>query len=148
MTCKSGSPGTSEAKQFRRPDWLERLQETVEYWKDKPFGWAYNDCCMFAARCVDEMTGSEWVVDLHSCYCDERTAKVYIEAEGSIEASVTKRLGEPVPRLQARRGDVCLVETPHGPGLGICVGAVALTPGEEGLVPIPLANVVKAWRID
>ena len=133
---------------MRRSDWLEMLLETVQKWKKEPFEWGVNDCCLFAARCVDAMTDSSWVEDLQNHYQDRRTAIQYIADVGGIEAGTTARLGEPVPRLQARRGDVCLVETPAGYGLAVSVGGTAYIPGEKGLVGIPLAEVIKAWRVD
>lgn len=128
--------------------WENRLLEIIDEWKSRPFEWAVNDCCVFAARCVDVITGSDWVGDLGQCYHDKASAYAYIAAEGSIEASVTKRLGDPVPRLLARRGDACLVDTPDGPGVAVCVGSVALIPGPNGLISKPLRSVIKAWRVD
>lgn len=133
---------------MRRTDWLEKLLSSVEDWRKEPFEWGVNDCCMFAARCVDAMTDSDWVADLQSCYSDEATARAYIAAEGSIEASVTKRLGEPVPRLQARRGDVCLVEAETGQSLAVCVGGSVVGPGLRKQYALPLSEVICAWRID
>jgi hypothetical protein len=133
---------------MRHEDWGKRLRETVEQWRAEPFVWGQNDCCMFAARCVDAITGSEWVADLQSCYTDEASARAYIAAEGSIKDSVTRRLGEPVPRLMARRGDVCLVETETGPSLAVCVGASVVGPGVERQYMLPLAGVICAWRVE
>lgn len=133
---------------MRREDWLERLWATVETAQRTPFAWGANDCTTFAAACIDAMTGSDWRARLAAAYTDEASARAYIVAEGGIEAGVTRRLGEPVASLQARRGDVCLVETPEGPGLAICVGPVAVVPGATGLVRKPLRDVIKAWRVD
>lgn len=93
------------------------------------------------------MTGSDWVSDLADCYWDKASAYSYIAEQGGIEPAVTKRLGDPAPALLARRGDVCLVETPEGYGLAICVGASVVIPGESGLISKPLSEVIKAWRI-
>lgn len=131
---------------MRREDWLRRLLDIVE--ENKPFVWGENDCCTFAARCVDAMTGSDWVEDLSNYYWDQKSAREYIADSGGIEAAVTNRIGEPVPPMLARRGDVCLLETGTGYGLGICAGRSALTPSDSGLVATPMSKVIKAWRID
>lgn len=133
---------------MRHVDWVKRLRETVKEYQSAPFEWGVNDCCMFAARCADAITGSEWVADLESHYHDERTAKDYIVSSGGIEAAVTDRLGESVKPALARRGDVCLVETPEGYGLAVCLGADAVIPGAKGLIVKPLQEVIMAWRID
>lgn len=133
---------------MRCDDWLERLWAEVDAWKSEPFEYGRNDCCLFAARCVDAMTGSDWVEELRGHYHDKRTAAVYIKEAGGVEAGATARLGEPVPRLLARRGDVCLVETETGPGLAVCVGAHAVGPGADRQYSVPLSAVLKAWRVD
>jgi len=133
---------------MRHVDWVKRLRECVKAHQKVPFEWGKNDCCMFAARCADEITGSGWVADLESHYQDEASAKDYIAVSGGIEAAVTARLGDPVKPALARRGDVCLVETPEGYGLAVCVGADAVIPGAKGLVVKPLQEVIMAWRID
>lgn len=133
---------------MRREDWLDRLWATVDAAQQQPFAWSANDCTTFAAACVDAMTDSDWRGHLAEQYTDEASARAFILAEGGLEAGVTRRLGEPVAPLQARRGDVCLVETPDGPGLAVCVGPVAVVPGADGLVRKPLREVIKAWRVD
>jgi len=133
---------------MKAQDWTERLWQTINFWQDKPFEYGVNDCCLFAARCADATSGSSWVEDLESRYHDTRSALRYLKDSGGIEAATTERLGEPVPRLQARRGDVCLVETPDGRALAVCVGASVVVPGASGLITKPLREVIKAWRID
>jgi len=132
----------------RKPNWLKRLREVVRFHESEPFQYGQNDCVLFAARCIDAMTDSDWVGFVKARCHDEATAKAYIESEGSIEAGVTQRFGEPVLPLAARRGDLCLIETPYGPGLGICLGTEVATPGEKGLVRTPFQFALKAWRID
>ena len=112
------------------------------------FVWGENDCCTFAARCVDAMTGSDWLKDLQKYYWDRRSAHAYIADEGGIEPAVTKRIGPPVAPMLARRGDVCLIETGTGFGLAVCMGDKAVIPETDGLGSVPMSDVVKAWRID
>ena len=133
---------------MRIANWEDVLWAEVGRWRKAPFEWGVNDCCLFAARCVDAISGSDWVGDLRGCYHDERSALAYIKAEGGVEASVTRRLGASVPRLLARRGDVCLVETPSGHGLAVCVGGSVMIPGPAGLLSQALSTVLCAWRVD
>ena len=133
---------------MRRVDWLPRLREVVKFHQAEPFAYGTNDCVLFAARCVDAMTDSNWLRYVRERCSDEATSKAYIESEGSIEAGVTRRFGEPKGPLTARRGDLCLIETPWGPGLGVCLGTDVATPGVEGLVKTPLERALKAWRVD
>ena len=112
-----------------------------------PFRWGSNDCCTFAAACVDALTDSNWTADLAKHYWDKRSALAYIADCGGVAAGATARLGEPIPVLQARRGDVCLVETPMGYGLAVCLGASVVIPGSRGLITKPLSEVHMAWRV-
>lgn len=135
---------------MRKPNWLPILREVIKFHENEPFEYGKNDCVLFAARCVDAMTGSNWLVFVReTAGCrDEATSKSFIESEGSIEDGITRRFGDPVLPLAARRGDLCLINTPWGPGLGICIGTEVLAPGENGLVKTPLSSALKAWRVD
>ena len=133
---------------MRRPDWQEVLFRVCREWKNELFGYGTNDCCLFAARCVDAITGSDWVSELGAHYWDKRSALSYISDIGGIGAGATARLGPPVSRLNARRGDVCLVEADTGYSLSVCVGDRVIGPGIDGQYSRPLSDVICAWRID
>ena len=136
------------AARLRRRDWVSRLLETVESAQGRPFAWGQHDCCLFAARCIDAMTDSKWAIDLELWYWDEATALAYIESEGSIRASVSRRFGDPVPPLLARRGDIVLVDSPIGEAVTVCVGPSLVGAAPSGLTVLPLSAGLCAWRID
>jgi len=132
---------------MRHADWIDRLYRTVEAWTAAPFEYGRQDCGLFAARCVDAITGSTWEADLAAAYQDERTAKRFLAASGGIEAAVTARLGPPIARLEAGRGDVCLVPGEGGPGLGVCLGGTVAVMRPEGVRYVRLDSVTRAWRV-
>lgn len=133
---------------MRRKDWVSRLLAVVDDAQGRPFEWGQHDCCLFAARCIDAVTGSDWAVDLELWYWDESTALAYIKAEGSIRASVSRRFGEPVAPLLARRGDLVLVDSPIGEAVTVCVGPSLVGAAPSGLTVLPLSAGLCAWRID
>jgi len=54
-----------------------------------------------------------------------------------------------IPPLMAQRGDVALVLAARGESLGIVSlrGDSVLSPGEKGLIALPLKMALKVWRI-
>ena len=135
---------------MRRPDWVKQLHETIEAAAQKPFDYGAYNCGLFAAECIDAMTGEARAAELRSQFTDEASAKAFVGAAGGIEGAVTARLGFPFQTWgRARRGDVCLVMTQDGPGLGICVGTliVMMTPG-AGLTHVRIDEALKVWRVD
>ncbi len=133
---------------MRRRDWVSRLLAVVDDAQGRPFEWGQHDCCLFAARCIDAMTGSDWEGDLATCYQDEASALAYIKAERTIRESVSRRFGDPVAPLLARRGDLVLIDSPLGEAVTVCVGPSLVGAAPSGLTVLPLSAGLCAWRID
>lgn len=127
----------------RREDWLARLWETIEAWKDRPFEWGSADCCKFAAACVDAMTGETFAERLR--YSTQTEALRWIAEAGSLQDAVSDHLGEPQLGYP-RRGDVVLLEGEDGGALGICTGDAFLGFREAGLVRVAYGSRPH-WRI-
>lgn len=125
---------------MRRPDWLARLNATVQAARGREFRIGEFDCVRFAAECVEAMTGRSF--DLP--YTDPRSAVVALR--NGLEPQVTARLGEPSPGLP-KRGDVCLVETDDGEGLGISMGSFLYVPKDKGLGAHPITDALRHWRV-
>lgn len=130
---------------MRRENWLARLWAEIEAAETRPFSWGDHDCCKFAARCVEAVTG----VAIGLPWTDKPSALRFLAAEGGIEAGVTARFGEPVRWARAMRGDLCLVPTPDGIGsLGVCMGpTIACVSESGGLTYVPLDQATACWRI-
>jgi hypothetical protein len=133
---------------MRRPDWTQRLWLQVETARDQRFCYAQLDCCLFAARCVDAMTGSDFVARLQAEYHDEASAMAYLKRMGGLQAAVTAHLGEPLPRpAMAQRGDVVMFVDGAGQDtLGICTGELLATTG-RGFQFQPMTLATVAWRV-
>lgn len=117
----------------------------------RPFSWGgtngSQDCCFLVARCLDAMCDSDYAGRLAQCYGDEEGAKAFIASHGGIEQAVSSFLGQAIKPAYARRGDVCLVPTQHGDGVGICLGATIAVAG-DGVELYPFHAALKAWRVD
>lgn len=130
---------------MRHQDWVARLRETVDAYRSEQFSWCRHNCGLFAARCVDAITGSDWAKEFQ--FASAREALQFVKDEGGIEAAVTARLGEPFHHYFARRGDVCEVDVVDGAGLGVCYGPEILVPSDDGLESYVLARARKHWRV-
>ena len=117
---------------------------------DAPFVWGENDCCIFAADAVRAQTGRDPLDWLRGKYRTEIDAKTIVGKGKGISAMTDNALGTALPFVTtARRGDVVLFESGHGPALGVCVGVnfAAVRP-TGGLGYFSMRHAVKAWRIE
>ena len=126
----------------RVADWRQRLDAVLR--DPRPFAWGQSDCCMFAARCVQAMTGVNLAADY--LYSTELEAARILRAAGGVEGIATKALGEPKGGLFALPGDVVMVEAPRRM-LGVCIGHHVAVQGGEGIEYVPLSGAMTAWTV-
>ena len=128
----------------RHTDWESRLFEFMESRRTAPFAWSSNDCATFAADAVAAITGER--LQIPQADTPEAYARL-LRDQGSLRDMACALLGEPIPASFAQRGDVVLLLLDDRETLGICVGADIAGPGADGLVLVPMAHAVDAWRI-
>jgi hypothetical protein len=140
----------------RCDNWEAALRARVEAARARPFAWGANDCALFAADCVEAMTGVDLAAAFRGKYASPSGARRALMryGEGSLEATVTAILGEPVAATLARRGDVVLFRSfpPDSPpegieALAVCLGEVAASPGPKVMTYVPMGEWLKAWRV-
>lgn len=121
---------------------LDRLIRAAER---RPFKWGEHDCCTFAAACVEARTGRRLALPQ---WGSEAEAQGLLAERGGLHGAVTKLLGEPVPPLMARAGDVVLALDAEGRELlAVCAGSVLVAPAARGLSAMPLTAGRHAWRV-
>ncbi len=136
-----------------KDDWPIALAKEVEAAVGRPFLWGEHDCCLFAAKCVEAMTGVDPMAEFRGIYNDQESAMAALQEKGAgtLYDTMKQKFGEPKPASQARRGDVVYGVFKNGPALGICLGAEAVFVGAEGsaqgLVREPLENLAKAFEV-
>lgn len=128
------------------------------YRPGQPWDWASANCCHFAARWVQLVTGRD-PMDGLAPTPDARCALRLVRELGGLESAWTARLGAaPVAPSLAQLGDVVLLPTPGagtaGPDagvghlVGICGGRTSVFRGGDGaLVFLPTMDSVAAWRL-
>ncbi len=109
-----------------------------------PFAWGVNDCCLYVARTLDAMTGSDLESRILAEYHDEASARALIARHGSLAAAVTHFLGEPQD-VRATRGDVVEIDHDGDPAVGICFGADVYAMGPGGLQKIGRECIRRVW---
>lgn len=133
----------------RRDDWASRLMAVIDAAGQTPFAWGKQDCALFAADCVQAMTGEDFAAPFRGRYDTGIGAgrALKMMGLGSLEEYVIRVLGEPVSPTLAMRGDVVLVDTPEGKALGVVAGIEAAVTGVNGLVLMPRTTWLSAWHI-
>lgn len=134
----------------RFEDWPKRLDEAIAVARVLPFAWGQRDCLLFAADCVEAMTGTDPAAQWRGRWSSAEEAYAILNAEfgGDLAAAVDSVLGERLggPAF-AQRGDVVMVDTPNGLALGVCAGSYHVAPWRTGLVALRFSQALAAWRI-
>jgi hypothetical protein len=130
-------------------DWVARLNEAVSAASKRPFDYGSENCGLFAAQCIDAICeDSHRAEELRTHLGSVEAAARFLNDEGGIEAAVTARLGTPLTWPNARRGDVCLMPTQDGPGLGVCVGDTVAMMSPSGVSHLRIDKALRVWRVD
>lgn len=142
----------------RRPDWPERLAETLKIARSRSFVWGTHDCALFAADCVKSMTDVDLAKSFRGSYNDAAGAARALVHAGfsSIEDLASSFLGSEIQPTRAQRGDIVLIDTSLSPivtekptvALGVVLGhyaAVLSRDDEVLLVGLRLAR--HAWKV-
>ena len=114
-----------------------------------------NDCCMFAADAVLEITGVDVAAAFRGYRTHEEATSIVQSFGGFAEMcdAIASKFGVPEVRLSfAQRGDLVLVQIDENSFALAIVdmdGIHAVTPGQYGLLSIGLLGktCLKAWRI-
>ena len=133
---------------MRIDGWEKMLTDFIESKSAASFQWGVHDCCLFAADCVEVITGHDYASQLRGRYKNGREAQEVIKEYGSMEEMVSALLGASCEVAFAHRGDVVMFDTSDGPALGICCGKQSVFAGRTGLVYHSTIKCSAAWRIE
>jgi len=147
---KDGRTEGGPLVKLRRFDnWPILLSKFLTQRQKMPFTWGRNDCLLFAADCVEALTGVDLVPEYRGTYDTEARAKeILIPYGGVISGIINDRLGQPIPNpLLARRGDVCIADIGDVCACGVVddTGARVAFLTEKGLVRGKLRDTMIFW---
>lgn len=132
---------------MRRPDWPERLGDTVDEWRDRPFAWGEADCFRFPLACVDAMSGSGWLAQVAE-YDSKIGAYRALAARGwGNVADAFASEFEEIPPVMMKRGDLAVIEDARALCGAVCVGTMLVAMSREGLAFVPRELAVKAFKV-
>ncbi len=95
----------------RFKEWAAYLDTFIHARSKTPFAYATNDCCLFAADAIKEITGTDIAASFRGTYTDEASANAVITANGGTVATLVASLATQfsmasVPPLTAQSGDL------------------------------------------
>lgn len=133
----------------RLPDWRSRLHAALAAAQRQPFAWGTFDCCIFAARCIEAMTGEDLSGPYVGKYSDVAGALKTLKGAGfdDLTAMAAHFFAEVSPSM-ARVGDIAAMKAPAtGWGLGIVIGPRIAVLSPAGYATIPLTKAERAFKV-
>lgn len=131
----------------RYRDWQSRLQACLAERCTRAFEWGVLDCVLFAADCVEACTGVDPAAAHRGTYSDAASAARVVLAHGGLAEIAASNLGTEVPPVLAQPGDIGLLLNDGRECLAVCTGATWHAPGAGGVVALPMAQAMRAWRL-
>lgn len=128
-------------------DRTKALTEVVRRFESEAFSYGAFDCCQFARRVIEAVTGRD--VAAHLAYTGRDGADALIEKHGGLSALMCSVLGDPVPADQLRAADIAFVSMKGIPDMVAVMNPAgrALAPMPYGLEALPGKMVAHGWRI-
>lgn len=130
----------------RLHQWQSALQYLIAERRLMPFEWGRNDCGLFAADCVQAITGEDPAPGFRGVYASESGAQAVLDANGGLEGVAAASFGAEIAPALAQVGDVVLCKIQGRDMLAICAGSHAIGPGHNRLASMPMKRAQKAWR--
>jgi len=138
---------------MRISNWPSALVNHIDANRKRPFEWGAHDCMLWAASCVEAITGFDPASDLRGTYQTALAAYRIIEDRGGFDQLVESLLpgdeGIRTHRNLAMRGDLVTTTDEKGrKALGVCDTHHGIFPGPNGLTFVKRGNLSSlAWRV-
>lgn len=129
---------------MRIPAWEDALVNYIAIKRHEPFEYGVNDCCLFAAGAVIEVTGEDPMPEFRGKYDSLKgSLKVIKEiGAGTLEATLDGKFPE-VGIGHAQRGDLAFFDG----SVGVVMGGFAYFASDDGLERVPRALWDKCWSV-
>lgn len=132
----------------RRKGWEQALFRYTASMLAVPYEWGQNDCILFAAGCVEAMTGVDLAAEYRGTYDGpEGAARIIARAgAGSLGEFLALYLPE-TPVSLVQRGDIVIADAPSGDFAAVCQGATCVGPSRRGLIHIKTLQAKQAFKV-
>lgn len=144
-------PDFSSARPAGRVDgWPRLLVDVVAEWRGRPFAWGERDCLGLCLASAKAITGRDVLGDLPGYSTEVGAAKHLRRLGFDCPADLVSAHLEEIPPARAARGDWVMIA---GDGLvpgafGVNAGQRSAHMGLDGLVMLPAALAVRAWKVN
>ena len=119
------------------------MREVIDKYSALPFDYK-NDCCRFAAECIESQRGVNPIASLS--YATEEEAYTLISRYGGLYHAIKHYLGEPYD--DAKTGDVCLLDANDGTeAVGVIYRERVVARVKNGLMDYPLSRAKFVWCV-
>jgi len=134
----------------RLPNWPQAFAAYLAQRRCMPFAWGTHDCCQFARRGAEAITGIDpGTIVAVGDYSDAAGAQAQLEALGGLEAIPQKCGFAEIPVTRAQRGD--WVAGPFGregkAAIGLCDGEKSAFLAAKELQFKATLECSRAWRV-
>jgi hypothetical protein len=133
----------------RLPNWRLHFDAILCARVYSSFEWGRFDCCLFAADCVQAITGVDLAKDYRG-YVGAKQALRVLDHGGGVGLIATRALGFPQAVADARVGDVVLVpaDKRHREALAVVIApGMSALPAARGLQQAPLSMARYRWAV-
>jgi hypothetical protein len=132
----------------RLPDWNARVTVFLTQHARTPFRPGRHDCALFAAGCVEAMTGEDPAAAFRGRYSTLAGGRRVLRRAGFADhVALVASLFDEIAPLMAQVGDIAVVNSPEGPALGLVAGADIVVPAPQGLGAVSLMAARRAFRV-
>lgn len=132
---------------MRKPDWFPSLCGVILDRRQRRFEHGSHDCGLFAAACIDAMTGTRYESTLTPLYSNARGMTQMLREQGGLEGAIEAALGFS-SSSRIRTGDCVLFRQKTGAlTCGIAFGPLLVAPAPRGLSFTWRRRVVRHWAI-
>ena len=129
---------------MRITTWENALSEYIAEKRNEPFEYGINDCCLFAAGAVLEITGEDPMSEFRGKYDSLKGSLKAIKdiGSGTLEATLDGKFAE-VSIGYAQRGDLAFFDD----SIGVVMDGFAYFVSDDGLERIPRELWNKCWSV-
>ena len=130
----------------RHAGWQARLAAFLAATAREPFSPGTHDCALFAAQAVLAQTGVDFAADWRGRYSTLRGGMRVLRRAGhadhiALARSLFPSISKPRP------GDLAVLNTAHGPALGVVQGVMIYAPAEIGWCLVPLGAAIEFLEV-
>lgn len=128
--------------------WRAKLEAHIDACRREPFAFGRHDCGLFAAGCVEAMTGSDPAAEVRGRYQTMAGALKKIRQAGFADhVDMVAGLFDEIDPPFAAVGDLAAVDGDGALAIGVVGGPHIFVPRPEGLGIVPLTSARRAWRV-